>query len=282
MGRWIKLHCQLAHHDLWLMEPFTRGQAWVDLLMLAQSKPGWIMVRGISVDLDRGQAGYSELSLSERWKWSRGKVRRFISELKKREMVDIKQDNKTTVITVLNFDTYQAKPTTDGTTDGATGGTANGQQTDNKRTLTRSKEGKKERTLKDSIPHADGVAAQVDLFYMTKKKRQLKGKRLETFNRFWAAFAYPKGKAEAADAWIDIPTLTDALVEEIVTAATAEAMNRASVIADGRTPKFAQGWLSGRRWEDKVILLQNMTPEERAAKEGEEIRQILANKRQYQ
>lgn len=282
MGRWIKLHCQLAHHDLWLMEPFTRGQAWVDLLMLAQTKPGWIMVRGISVDLDRGQVGYSELSLSERWKWSRGKVRRFISELKKREMVDIKQDNKTTIITVLNFDTYQAKPTADGTASGTASGTPNGQQTDNRRTLTRKKEGKKERTLKDSIPHADGVTASADPFYLTKKKRQLKGKRLETFNRFWAAFAYPKGKAEAADAWIDIPTLTDALVDEIVTAATAEAMNRASVIADGRTPKFAQGWLSGRRWEDKVIQLQNMTPEEKAMKDAAEMRLILANKRAYQ
>ena len=135
---------------------------------------------------------------------------------------------------------------------------------------------------KDSIPHADGVTASADHFYLTKKKRQLKGKRLETFNRFWTAFAYPKGKAESADAWLDIPTLTDALVDEIVTAATAEALNRASVIADGRTPKFAQGWLSGRRWEDKVIQLQNMTPEEKAMKDAAEMRLILANKRAYQ
>ena len=138
------------------------------------------------------------------------------------------------------------------------------------------KEGKKERILKDSISHGDAVTEQVEPFYLTKKKRQLKGKRLETFNRFWAAFAYPKGKAEAADAWIDIPTLTDSLVDEIVSAASAEAAVRAAVIADGRTPKFAQGWLSGRRWEDKVVQLQNMTPEERAMKDAEEMRRIRA------
>lgn len=270
------MHCQLAHHDLWLMEPFTRGQAWVDLLMLAQTKPGWIMVRGISIDLDRGQVGYSELTLSERWKWSRGKVRRFISELKKHEMVDIKQDNKTTIISILNFDTYQAKPTADDTADDTASGTPNGQQTDNKRTLTRIKEGKKDRILKDSIPHGDAVTEQVGPFYLTKKNRQLKGKRLETFNRFWAAFAYPKGKAEAADAWLDIPTLTDPLVDEIVAAAKSEAAGRAAVVADGRTPKFAQGWLSGRRWEDKVVQLRDMTPEERAMKDAEEMRRIRA------
>lgn len=135
---------------------------------------------------------------------------------------------------------------------------------------------------KDSIPHGDAVTEQSDPFYLTKKKRQLKGKRLETFNRFWAAFAYPKGKAEAADAWLDIPTLTETLVEEIVKAAEAEAANRAAAIADGRTPKWAQGWITGRRWEDKVVTLHEMTPEQKAAKEGAEIMQILANKRAYQ
>lgn len=140
-------------------------------------------------------------------------------------------------------------------------------RTDKKRT---------EQKKKDSIPHGDAVTEQVDPFYLTKKKRQLKGKRLETFNRFWAAFAYPKGKAEAADAWLDIPTLTDSLVDEIVAAAKSEAAGRAAVIADGRTPKFAQGWLSGRRWEDKVAQLRDMTPEERAMKDAEEMRRIRA------
>ena len=138
---------------------------------------------------------------------------------------------------------------------------------------------------KENIPHADGVTDHVqgdDPFYLTKKKRKLQGKRLVTFNRFWDAFAYPKGKAEAADAWLDIPTMTDALVDTIVTAAETEAANRASVLANGQTPKWAQGWITGRRWEDKVVTLHEMTPEQKAAKEGAEIMQILANKRAYQ
>lgn len=278
------MHCQLAHHDLWIMEPFTRGQAWVDLLMLAQTKPGWVMVRGISIDLDRGHVGYSELTLSERWKWSRGKVRRFISELKKREMVDVKQDNKTTIISVLNFDTYQDRTTAYGTAYDTASDTPDGQQTDNRRTLTRKKESKKERILKENIPHGDAVTVQVQPdsqpeFYLTKKKRKLTGKRLEAFNRFWTAFAYPKGKADAADAWLDIPKLTDQLVDEIVSSAEAEAANRSSVIANGQSPKWAQGWITGRRWEDKVVPLHGaMTLEEKSALDAIEIRKILEAK----
>jgi len=100
------------------------------------------------------------------------------------------------------------------------------------------------------------ISASVDavddgVFFLTQKKRKLSGKRLETFNRFWEAFNLKKGKAEAADAWLDIPTLTDAMVEKIIDAAKKEAELRKNVIAQGKTPKWAQGWLSGRRWEDE-------------------------------
>ena len=116
-------------------------------------------------------------------------------------------------------------------------------------------------------------------FYLTKKKRKLTGKRLEAFKRFWTAFAYPKGKADAADAWLDIPKLTDKLVDEIVSSAEAEAANRSSVIANGQSPKWAQGWITGRRWEDKVVPLHGaMTLEEKSALDAIEIRKILEAK----
>jgi hypothetical protein len=80
-GGWIKLYRKLQQNDLWTFEPFTRGQAWVDLLLLANHKDGFIRVRGIRVEVKRGQVGWSEIKLAERWKWSRGKVRRFLFEL---------------------------------------------------------------------------------------------------------------------------------------------------------------------------------------------------------
>ena len=100
------------------------------------------------------------------------------------------------------------------------------------------------------LPDEDQSLSSPGGCYLTKKKRKLTGRRLQSFNRFWAAFAYSKGKAEAADAWLDIPTLTDSLVAFIVAAAEKEAANRPHLVTKGQTPKWAQGWLSARRWED--------------------------------
>ncbi len=88
-------------------------------------------------------------------------------------------------------------------------------------------------------------------FYLTYKKRKLTGKRLDTFELFWDAFGYKKGRSAAADSWLDIPELTDALVEKIVTAAKIESRERIKIFNSGGTPKMAQGWLTAERWTDE-------------------------------
>ena len=105
---WIRLHRSLLHHDLWTAEPFTRGQAWTDLLLLANHKPGVIFVRGIAITVVRGQVGWSQVSLSQRWKWSRGKIRRFLEMLEKLEMIVQQNNNVSGLITITNYDAYQA------------------------------------------------------------------------------------------------------------------------------------------------------------------------------
>lgn len=87
-------------------------------------------------------------------------------------------------------------------------------------------------------------------YYQAKSGRYLTGKRLAAFSRFWKDFDFPKGKAEAADAWLDIAPMTDSLVDRICDAAKQEAAARSKLEAKGQTPKWPQGWLSGRRWED--------------------------------
>jgi hypothetical protein len=96
-------------------------------------------------------------------------------------------------------------------------------------------------------------------FYITKNKRKITGKRLETFMLFWEAFGYKRGKAEATDTWLDIPTLTDKIVNEIIISAKAEAKRRPGLKSNGGKPKMAQGWLSGKRWEDEIEQKQRST-----------------------
>lgn len=108
--------------------------------------------------------------------------------------------------------------------------------------------------------------------YRTKKGRKLTGKRLDTFMMFWDSFGYKKGKAEAADAWLKIPELTGSIVKQICDAAKIENDNREELKAQGKTPKMAEGWVSGRRWEDETYQKQNNsgTPEDILKKYGME------------
>ena len=100
----------LLHSDRWLREPFTRGQAWVDLFGLAQHSDGYMRIRGARVELKRGQLGYSQLSLSKRWKWSRDKVRRYLRELENDGDIIQQTTQVTTVISIAYYNTWQGKP----------------------------------------------------------------------------------------------------------------------------------------------------------------------------
>lgn len=119
---WIKLHRKITETDGYFSEPFCRNMAWVDLLLLANHDTDFFRCRGVKVQVLRGQCGYSEPTLSKRWKWSKGKVRRFLDELKMDNRIVLQKNNVTTLISILNYNTYQTNDTANGT--------ANGPQTD--------------------------------------------------------------------------------------------------------------------------------------------------------
>ena len=106
---WARVHRQLTESDFWLSEPFTKPQAWVDLIVIANHKQGSFWVRGIEVELKRGQIGRSELTLAKRWKWSRNKVRGYLKTLQTQNMIQQKKSTLTSVITIVNYEKYQTK-----------------------------------------------------------------------------------------------------------------------------------------------------------------------------
>ena len=133
MAGWISLHRSMTKHWLWDAEEFSKAQAWIDLLLNANHKPATVMIKGKVYKLERGQQCRSMLTLSKQWKWSRGKVKRFIDALKIDSMIDIKTDTNTSVITICNYTGFQDGETTDSTTHGTTDGhqTDIGQGTNN-------------------------------------------------------------------------------------------------------------------------------------------------------
>lgn len=104
---WISLHRKLQNNPLWSSEPFTRGQAWVDLILLANHEEGYIYVRDHKIELKRGDVGWSQNRLSERWQWSRTKIRKFLNDLEKEQQIKQLKSKSYTVIRLINYNEYQ-------------------------------------------------------------------------------------------------------------------------------------------------------------------------------
>ena len=110
---WICLHRKIRDCDLiWDDKPFSRGQAWIDLLMQVNHEDKEILFNGAYKKIERGQTLTSLTKLSEQWGWSRKKTTKFLNELKMAQMLDLKSDNKSTTITIVNYAVYQDIGTT--------------------------------------------------------------------------------------------------------------------------------------------------------------------------
>ena len=173
---WIKLHRCLFSSSMWTNEVFTRAQAWIDLIGLANYQDGFIRIQGIKVDVLRGELAISEENLAIRWKWSRGKVRRFLQELRDEAMITkenhAKQDRRKAVITILNYEKYQSDEKENGTGDGTGDGT----------TLLRKKEVKKERK-KEIKPKTITLGEFENVFLSEEELEKLKEKYNGTLNQ---------------------------------------------------------------------------------------------------
>jgi len=110
----IKLHRQIEDNPLWFSEPFTRWQAWVDLLLLANHSDGFFYVRWNKIEVPRGCVGRAERTFQDRWKRSRDKVRKFLNDLEKSKNIIQQKNRLCSIYFIVNWDIYQ---TTDQTTE---------------------------------------------------------------------------------------------------------------------------------------------------------------------
>ncbi len=106
----------LADHEVWHLDPFSRGQAWMDLLLLANDANRTFLAGGRPVQVFRGQLGWSLKSLARRWRWSDEKTAGFMLWIERAGMVSRQSNGVTTILTVTNYETYNptdAKPDTE-------------------------------------------------------------------------------------------------------------------------------------------------------------------------
>lgn len=109
---YIWLHRELQDNPLWNSEPFSKGQAWVDMLLRANHQRNEFIIGNELIVVERGQFFTSELKLAEKWKWSRKKVRAYLSLLKTLKMATTVGTSKGTMVTIENYALYQCEGTT--------------------------------------------------------------------------------------------------------------------------------------------------------------------------
>lgn len=119
---WVKLDRSIMEHWLWDDKPFSYGQAWMDLIMLANHADTKKVVNGAVTKFKAGTVNRSILSLSKRWGWDKKKAAKFLTILESDEMVTTKRTTHGTTITIVNYSKFQNQGSTKRTTDGSTDG----------------------------------------------------------------------------------------------------------------------------------------------------------------
>jgi uncharacterized phage protein (TIGR02220 family) len=105
---WISLHRKIMEHPLYQEKrKFSRFEAWIDLLLLANHKDNKFLLGNELITVERGSFITSELKLMERWGWGKSKLRSFLEMLENDGMIVKKSDRKKTTITICNYCTYQ-------------------------------------------------------------------------------------------------------------------------------------------------------------------------------
>lgn len=223
----FKVYRSLLDDPLWLSEPFTYGQAWVDLIGRANFADKDNFYRGRYQQIKRGQIATSQQELADRWKWSRHKVNTFLRNIECAGMVTTKSTTFGTTITIEKYALYQDTRTTKGTTKELRkdiGGTSEGHREDIGGTQNK-KEKKERREEGIYIPSRGDLASFIeseglnadpdDVFdYYEAVGWEIGGKPIKDWRavvRRWKQYEAPK--AEQAKRGLDMDKVNEYLAK---------------------------------------------------------------------
>jgi hypothetical protein len=116
---WIMLDRDIRDHWLYSERPYSRFQAWIDLIFSANFRDKDIMINGKPERIRRGSFLTSTRKLSIQWGWSRNKVIRFLDTLRDENMITTRTRGGT-ILTIVNYSVYQIRRDSHGATHGAT------------------------------------------------------------------------------------------------------------------------------------------------------------------
>lgn len=108
---WVKISVSLLDHFVWNGEPFTRGQAWVDLILLVNHEPTKTVVDGRVIEVGIGEYVTSIRRLADRWNRSTKWVMDYLELLRSDNMIKTKVvghgKNSKTLLFLVNYEGFQ-------------------------------------------------------------------------------------------------------------------------------------------------------------------------------
>lgn len=111
---WISIDRKIQDHWVWSKKTeLTKFEAWFDILLTVNHKDQKVLIKNTLFTVKRGQSIKSQLTWAKRWNWSRSATRRFLELLESDSMITLKTTNKTTILTVCKYDSYQSVRTSD-------------------------------------------------------------------------------------------------------------------------------------------------------------------------
>jgi len=110
-GGWIRIQRQIQSHWLWEDKPVSKGQAWIDLILMANHEDSKFLLGNQLIEAKKGDVITSEVKLMKRWGWSKSKVRAFLLLLENDSMIVKKADTKKTTLNLVNYGVWQDSQT---------------------------------------------------------------------------------------------------------------------------------------------------------------------------
>lgn len=237
---YICLNRGALHHEFFRRKEHSEFEAWVWMLTEASWKPRSRRIGDFFVELQRGQLAASVRHLATIWKWSVGKVQRFLGRLKYETMIDIKNDTGISVITICNYDKYQTgAPENDTPAD-----TPNDTPMDTPPIQGRVQERYTDGHNTETIKHLNNK---------TSKRAAKPPMDASLFENFWAKYPRRKGGEKKAAARKKFYALIDAGTNpEVLFAGAAGYAREQRELGKVDTPfvSTAIAWLNQGCWED--------------------------------
>lgn len=231
---WAAIHRRICDNWIWTDKPFSKGQAWIDMLLMVNWKEERVVIGNTVYTCARGESLRSLDTWAHRWGWSKSAVRRFFRTLESDNMIRTKNETQTTRVTICNYESYQE--------------VRNGSETEVKRNRNASEthltpiEQRNKENKENNINNIDAAEPPPS-----------GGKYSSAFEFFWKAYPRKDGSKSKSYSYWKRDKL-EKQVELVMSKLEAFKQSDQWKKDGGQFIPYAQKWLNEKRYESEPVI----------------------------